>query len=58
MTTSISFSETLYIKQITDQRKNTAKTKLTPGWESDEDETPAIKEIMRLLNSGRKRCSI
>lgn len=33
--TSISFSETLYKKQITDQRKDTAKTKLTPRWESD-----------------------
>ena len=35
MMTSISFSETLYKKQITDQRKDTAKTKLTPRWESD-----------------------
>lgn len=33
--TSISFSETLYKKQITDQRKDTAKTKLTPRWEFD-----------------------
>lgn len=33
--TRISFSETLYKKQTTEQRKDTAKTKLTSRWESD-----------------------
>lgn len=33
--TRISFSETLYEKQTTEQRKDIAKTKLTSRWESD-----------------------
>lgn len=31
----ISFNKTLYKKQITEQRKDTAQAKLTTRWESD-----------------------